>query len=77
MGKRAPVDSCLVPKPVSPDEAKIYASLRDVVVRSHCAAGRSSHLCCGAITMTRSDMTLNCPLCGDAKSLIAHPKDER
>ncbi len=74
---RPEINSCLTPTPVRAKEAEVYTSIRDTVVRAHCAAKRPSHRCCGKITLTRTDMTLNCPLCGDAKSLIRPTQDKR
>lgn len=71
----SPVDCCHVPAPASRTDSQIYESIRSHIVKSHCAARRGPHLCCGCVTIDRTSITLQCPLCGDAKSLI-EPKDQ-
>lgn len=51
-------------------DAELYEGIRSTVIRAHCAAKRGPHLCCGRITIDRTAMLLQCPLCGDAKMQI-------
>lgn len=60
---------CDMPEPAPVGEAAIYRRIRDLLIRAHCSAKRD-HLCCGAITLTRGAITLNCPLCGDTRAII-------
>lgn len=62
------VNSCLVPKPSK--DAAVYTRLRDALIKAHCENERGAHKCCGAITLTRTSITLTCPLCGDHRSLL-------
>lgn len=64
---------CLMPSPAPRREADIYRSLRDTLIRSHCSAKRD-HKCCG-ITITRTDITMNCRLCGDSRQIIGKGRD--
>lgn len=63
------VNICDIPAPAPRDEATIYRSLRDTLIRTHCEAKRD-HLCCGKITIDREHVTFNCPLCGDVRQII-------
>lgn len=65
-----PATACHMPTPCDPREAKVYKGFRELVVRSHCADGRPAHRCAGAITITRDNITLNCPRCGDLRKTI-------
>lgn len=67
---------CEMPRPARQREAKLYRSIRDVMIRSHCEAARG-HQCCGAITITRDTITLNCKLCGDLRRTIDHEAKRR
>lgn len=67
---RPPINICKMPTPARMREAEIYASLRDTIVRAHCADKRPAHRCAGKITITRTDITLQCPRCGDARQII-------
>lgn len=67
--KRAKIDCCLMPKKTKRSEAQIYLGMRDTIIRAHCAAERG-HKCCGAITIDREHMTLNCKLCGDVRTIL-------
>lgn len=69
-GPGNPAECCLMPSPAKPSEATIYRRMRDVMIRSHCERGAEAHKCVGAITLTRDAIVLNCPICGDSKSLI-------
>lgn len=75
---RTEINCCHVPTPAKRSDAEIYESLRGRLIKAHCAAGRGSHHCCGRITIDRTSITLQCPLCGDARNLIeavAAPQD--
>lgn len=63
-------NACLMPKPAPRSEAEIYRSIRDVVIRSHCERKAEAHQCAGAVTITRTDITLNCRLCGDLRQTL-------
>lgn len=63
------INACDVAQPAPEREANVYRHLRDSLVRVHCSAKRG-HKCCGRITIDREHITLNCPLCGDARQLI-------
>ncbi|MCJ2022124.1 hypothetical protein MKK84_32780 [Methylobacterium sp. E-065] len=64
-------NACHMPEPAPRSEAEIYRSIRDVVIRSHCKRKVGAHQCAGAITITRTDITLNCRLCGDLRQTLA------
>lgn len=51
-------------------DSELYEGIRSTIILAHCAAGRSEHLCCGRITIDRTEMLLQCPLCGDVKMQI-------
>lgn len=58
------VNSCLMPAPIPADEAKLYRRLR----QAHCARGhQAGQECSGRLTIDRNGITLQCPLCGDAR----------
>lgn len=63
-------NSCHMPAPAPRNEAEIYRAIRDLMVRAHCAQKAPTHECCGAITLTRTDVTLNCSLCGDLRQTL-------
>jgi len=60
------------PLSVPKEDRVVYERIRSRVLRSHCAASRDEHLCCGRVTIDRSDMLLQCPLCGDLKLNTKH-----
>jgi hypothetical protein len=55
------------PKQARPTEVEIYEGIRSTMINAHCAAGRDEHHCCGRVTIDRTSLTLQCPLCGDLK----------
>jgi hypothetical protein len=61
---------CDVPTPVKRAEAEIYRSLRDRLVHMHCDRKDHGHRCAGAITITATDITLQCKLCGDCRRTL-------
>jgi hypothetical protein len=61
---------CDMPTPVSKAEAEIYKGMRDLMVRQHCDRKDHGHRCAGAITITATDITLQCKLCGDCRRTI-------
>jgi hypothetical protein len=62
--------ACHMPEPAPRSETEIYRSLRDRMVRSHCDRKAEAHKCAGAITITLTDITLNCRLCGDLRRTL-------
>lgn len=66
---RTEINTCEVAAAAPENEAAVYRSMRDTLIRAHCAAKRD-HACCGRITIDRAHITFNCPLCGDARQLL-------
>jgi hypothetical protein len=62
---------CTMPTTLSAAEAAIYQKLR----KMHCANGKPGHECSGKVSLDRNGLTLNCPLCGDHRSLYPAPAD--
>jgi predicted RNA-binding Zn-ribbon protein involved in translation (DUF1610 family) len=56
---------CKVPDVMKPLEAQLYEKVRTL----HCDRKASSHECHGRVTLDRNGMTLQCPLCGDTRSI--------
>ena len=56
---------CDMPASAPRNEAEIYASVRDVMIRAQCDRRRAAHQCCGAITIIRTAISLRCLSCGD------------
>lgn len=67
---RGGANACHMPLPEEPKVAAVYAGIRTSMVKAHCADKRPSHLCAGAITITRDTITLNCPRCGDLRKTL-------
>jgi hypothetical protein len=67
-------NACHMPEPAPRSEAEIYRSIRKTLIRSHCARKGETHRCCGAITITRTDITMNCRLCGDLRQTLPAPE---
>lgn len=65
-----PAQVCKMPEREDPKMAAIYRSMREAIVRMHCSDKRPAHRCAGAITIDRTSITLNCPRCGDHRSII-------
>lgn len=63
------INSCDLPDKCGPVESEVYRKFRDIAIKAHCAAKRG-HQCCGAITIDREHITMNCPLCGDARQIL-------
>jgi hypothetical protein len=59
------VGACYVPSVMDPTEMALYEKVRAV----HCAQKKPSHDCHGRVTLDRNGMTLQCPLCGDTRSV--------
>jgi hypothetical protein len=58
---------CFVPKPAPEREAEIYRR----VLQVHCdRRGEPGHQCRGAVTIRQNSITLQCPLCGDARKVL-------
>jgi hypothetical protein len=71
----APWDSdhpkgCAMPKRMHAIEAQLYERIRTL----HCDRNAASHDCSGRVTLDRNGMTLQCPLCGDCRTV--YPRDE-
>ena len=64
-------NACQMPAPAPRFEAECYRSIRDEVIRSHCERENEAHRCCGAITITRADIILDCRLRGDLRQTLA------
>jgi hypothetical protein len=58
---------CRVPEPMDPKMADVLQKLRKL----HCAVDKDSHECAGRLLIDRNGMTLQCPLCGDERSIYA------
>ncbi len=64
---------CNMPTPVPEKEQEIWRKLHRLLHRGHCARGKEAydrHECQGQITIDRYTVTLQCPLCGDARRII-------
>lgn len=57
---------CVLPTTTSVKEAKLYSRIHE----RHCADNRPAHTCVGRISIDRLGITLNCPRCGDHRSLF-------
>ena len=68
---------CDMPSPAPRVEAEIYRSLREGIVRAHCADKRPAHKCAGTITIDRETITFQCPRCGDARQTLTEPEDDQ
>lgn len=60
---------CHVPGRLSQKESELFRTIHG----AHCARRHESHECSGSLTINRGGVTLNCPLCGDARNV--HPPD--
>lgn len=58
---------CVLPTHTSVKEAELYGKIHE----RHCADNRPGHLCAGKISIDRLGITLNCPRCGDHRSLFS------
>jgi hypothetical protein len=56
---------CRMPEPMNPKLADVLQKLRLM----HCAEDKPSHECSGRLLIDRNGMTLQCPLCGDERSV--------
>lgn len=57
---------CLMPDPISEPERDLWKALHTL----KCDRKRESHQCRGTITITATDVTLQCPVCGDSRSTL-------
>lgn len=62
---------CLMPAVMEPLEAQLYEKVRHF----HCDQKKASHECHGRVTLDRNGMTLQCPLCGDHRSVYRRTGD--
>jgi hypothetical protein len=59
--------ACFVPKPCDAQEAELYRRILSI----HCdRKAEPDHECRGAVTIRRGSITLQCPLCGDARKVM-------
>ena len=72
--KPSNMDACFLPEPCEPEEADLYH--RILAVHCHRKA-EEGHACRGAVTIRRGSVTLQCPLCGDARKVIERQKSRR
>lgn len=56
---------CSIPAVMDPIEAKLYERMRTI----HCDRKAESHGCHGRVTLDRNGMTLQCPICGDNRTI--------
>lgn len=56
----------VLPTTTSAKEAELFRKIH----ASFCDAGRPAHACVGRFTIDRLGFTLNCPRCGDHRSLF-------
>lgn len=56
---------CGMPSAMDPIEARLYERVRTI----HCDRKVASHDCHGRVTLDRNGMTLQCPLCGDNRTV--------
>jgi len=66
--KEAMMKLCGMPEAMSVGEQRLYEKIRVV----HCERAQVSHECLGRMTIDRRGVTLQCPLCGDARNI--YPK---
>jgi predicted RNA-binding Zn-ribbon protein involved in translation (DUF1610 family) len=64
------INSCHIATPATRTDSDIYRSIRDRIIKAHCADKREAHKCAGKITIDREHITFQCPRCGDARNLI-------
>lgn len=63
---------CTMPAVMDPLEAQLYERMRTL----HCDRKAESHDCHGRVVLDRNGMTLQCPLCGDNRTIYraaVHP----
>jgi hypothetical protein len=56
---------CLMPEAMPEKVAAIYQKIRGM----HCDRKSASHECSGRVILDRNGVTLQCPLCGDHRSI--------
>jgi hypothetical protein len=61
---------CRMPEPMPALVAQLYEKIRTL----HCDRKAASHACSGRVILDRNGMTLQCPLCGDHRSV--YPRNE-
>lgn len=71
---RGGANCCHMPVSETKKLSTVYAGIRRLMVKAHCADSRPHHLCAGAITITRDTITLNCPRCGDLRKTLEQPE---
>lgn len=66
MKAKRTINACLMPTQADETEQRIYRKFLEV----HCDQKGDGHECRGAVTITRSAITLKCPLCGDSRKTL-------
>lgn len=69
MSIKTDITLCHMPTVLPVDESKVYHKL----LRMHCENKTEGHKCLGTIAITAHTMTLQCPLCGDVRKMMAMP----
>ena len=57
---------CLMPRAIEKKESDMWRKLHGL----KCERARKSHNCRGKITIDATSVTLQCPVCGDARSKL-------
>jgi hypothetical protein len=55
-----------IPTPIAVEDAALYRLLRE----AHCDRNATAHQCAGKVTIDRAGVSLQCPLCGDARGVM-------
>lgn len=66
---KSDVDMCHMPKAADEPDTRLYRKILAV----HCENKTEGHKCLGTVTITARTLTLQCPLCGDARKLLEPP----
>jgi len=61
------VNHCEIGNVATEAEAKLYQRFH----KMHCEKKSADHQCSGRITVSRNNVTLQCPLCGDSRKAYA------
>lgn len=55
-----------MPAPIAAADVPMYRLLREL----HCDRNAAAHQCAGKVTIDRDGVTVQCPLCGDARGVM-------
>jgi hypothetical protein len=66
MKQKQTINACLMPTEALPREKEIYAK----ILETHCDQKGDGHECRGKVSITRTTLTLSCPLCGDSRKTL-------